>query len=126
MTNHTPETSTIDKLFLELSQFTKAKTNAQITLEYKLSEAEKTIERLCEEFNNDNGPMHMGEPVISNPFMDKLAAVTAQRDCLMEALIIARDYVYTQTLMVYSHSKTKEIEGDYDLIESAIARCEVK
>lgn len=49
MSNNTPETSTIDRLFLELSQFTKAKTNAQITLEYKLSEAEKTIDRLCDE-----------------------------------------------------------------------------
>lgn len=123
MTNHTPETSTIDKLFIELSQFAKAKTNAQITLEYKLSEAEKTIERICKEFNNDNGPMHMGEPVISNPFMDKLAAVTSQRDELLGemhkilALLITPQQNYSYKEANYAVEK---------IAIEAIAKCEAK
>lgn len=117
MTNHTPETSTIDKLFLELSQFTKAKTNTQITLEYKLSEAEKTIERLCNEFNNENGPMHIGEPVISNPFMDKLTAVTAQRDELLAAM--------RKLACLGNGDKYGNSDGNI-IAQAAIAKCEVK
>ena len=123
MSNNTPETSTIDRLFLELSQFTKAKTNAQITLEYKLSEAEKTIDRLCDEFNNENGPMHMGEPVIKNPFMDKLAAVTAQRD---ELLLRLSSIVGTmRTLCLECGWSTLDFP-DVEKAESLIDNCEQK
>ena len=123
MSNNTPETSTIDRLFLELSRFTKAKTNAQITLEYKLSEAEKTIDRLCDEFNNENGPMHMGEPVIKNPFMDKLAAVTAQRD---ELLLRLSSMVGTmRTLCLECGWSTLDFP-DVEKAESLIDNCEQK
>ena len=123
MSNNTPETSTIDRLFLELSQFTKAKTNAQITLEYKLSEAEKTIDRLCDEFNNENGPMHMGEPVIKNPFMDKLAAVTAQRDELLLRLSFMVGTM--RTLCLECGWSTLDFP-DVEKAESLIDNCEQK
>ncbi len=123
MSNNTPETSTIDRLFLELSQFTKAKTNAQITLEYKLSEAEKTIDRLCDEFNNENGPMHMGEPVIKNPFMDKLAAVTAQRD---ELLLRLSSMVGTMRTLCRECGWSTLDFPDVEKAESLIDNCEQK
>ena len=143
MSNNTPETSTIDRLFLELSQFTKAKTNAQITLEYKLSEAEKTIDRLCDEFNNENGQMHMGEPVIKNPFMDKLAAVTAQRDELLlrlsfmdklAAVTAQRDELLLRLSSMVGTMRTLCLEcgwstldfPDVEKAESLIDNCEQK
>jgi len=39
------ETTTIDKLFLELSQFTKAKTSREIELEYNYNELIMAVQR---------------------------------------------------------------------------------
>jgi len=38
-----PETSTIDRLFLELSQFSKAKTRVQLELEARIADREKLL-----------------------------------------------------------------------------------
>jgi len=123
MSEKIPETSTIDRLFLELSQFTRAKTNAQITLEYKLCEAQKTIERLCDELNNENGPMHMGEPVIKKPFMDKLAAVTTQRDELLAAM---RNILVVVSTPQKNYSYQEANSRVEKIAKKSIAKCEQK
>ena len=91
MTNHTPEPTILDRLNHLADGLNNLRDNSKDDYDrgYIAAMMEKVdlmISNVCEEFNNANGPMHMGEPVISNPFMDKLAAVTAQRDELLEAL----------------------------------------
>lgn len=67
------ETETIDKLFLELSQFTKAKTSREILLEHEITCLMIAIRPFAEIVNTTNGKI----PTEKLSFADWHTLVTA-------------------------------------------------
>lgn len=131
MTNHTPEPTILERLNHLADGLNNLRDNSKDDYDrgYIGAEVELMISNACEEFNNANGPMHMGEPVISNPFMDKLAAVTAQRDELLAALkqsdsALTKDLGDLELLDVFKQA-TVMVKNAKQIMRDAIAKCEV-
>lgn len=122
MTNHTPEPTILDRLNHLADGLNNLRDNSKDDYDRgyiaaMMEEVDLMISNVCEEFNNANGPMHMGEPVISNPFMDKLAAVTAQRDELLATM--------HKIACLGNGDKFGNSDGNL-IAQDAIAKCEVK
>ena len=122
MTNHTPEPTILERLNHLSDGLNNLRDNSKDDYDRgyigaMIEEVELMISNACEEFNNANGPMQMGEPVISNPFMDKLAAVTAQRDEMLEAM---------RKLACLGNGDTYGNSDGNLIAQDASAKCEVK